>query len=354
MKNAVEDVAVRKARLKEVMKTFNTKKNGTLIKFGNEEAPREQLSWGLKGFNEFTGGLRRGNWTIAYGSKSVGKTTLVLQAIAHNQILGLVCCYIDMERTFDVTRAIALGVNMDELILITEADTAEQVMDVIIKASKEKVIDIFVVDSVQALSPEGEQFTKKRKDGSGGTDKKMSDDTIALLPRKLSEFFRRCAGPLYKANAVGILIGQVRTGGIGSFFVHDEMTGGQALKFYNVSTIAMRPGQGADAPTRTEEIEVTEYEDDDEGEPQAVVKKKKIKVKIGHCVVCKLEKTKITGSKPEGSQMSVPFLFESGFETLSTSTPITVKPDMLDKVEAKLNKKLKKDKKDEKADSNNS
>ena len=52
---------------------------------------------------------------------------------------------------------------------------------------KNKAIDLIIVDSIQGLSPKGEQETKK------GIAKSLEDDTMALLARKLSQFFRMSA-----------------------------------------------------------------------------------------------------------------------------------------------------------------
>jgi len=310
----------RKAKLKEVMKDINKTMGFSLIKMGDEEKPKEKLSWGISELDSFTGGIVKGNFNIIYGSQSVGKSTLAYHLVASTQKAGLACCYIDMERSFSVERAVQFGVDLENLILITSAETAEQAMDAVIKLTREEVIDLIIIDSIQAMSAEGEQVTKQ------GKERSISDDTMALLARKLSQFFRICASSVYKANCAVLMIGQVRKE-LGSFIVRDGLSGGCALQHWAVMIMHMRQGQGADAPV--EKVK-TEYEDTD-----GKIHKETKEVKLGHDTVFKIEKTKVSGGKPEGSDIHIPFYFKTGF----IETPVAVTPVA---VEEKKNKRKKK------------
>jgi RecA/RadA recombinase len=44
---------------------------------------------------------------------------------------------------------------------------------------------LIILDSIQGLSPHGEQY-----EGKADKEKSVEDDTMALLARKLSQFFR--------------------------------------------------------------------------------------------------------------------------------------------------------------------
>jgi len=284
----------KKAKLLAAMKAINKKMGGSVLKFGSEEPPKTSFEWPVPELNSFCKALVRGNFSVLWGGNSVGKSTLAYQTIAHNQKQGFTCCLIDAEHNFNVDRAKEFDINLDELVLIEEIDTAEDGMDIIIQLCKDKVIDLFVVDSVQAMSPEGEQQTKKE------VTKSIADDEMAMLARKLSKFFRVCATPLYKANAHLLLIGQVRKG-LGSFIVQDSLSGGEAQNHWATAIINMRRGQKADAPTRKEKVEM------DDGTTETIT------VPLGHDCVFKINKTKVSNSKPENSDIHMPFYFSTGF-----------------------------------------
>lgn len=279
-------------KAKEAMKLVNKKFGVNSIKFASDEPPKTSFDWCNEELNNFCKSLVRGNFSVLWGGNSVGKSTLAYQTIANLQKKGYVCCLIDTEHNFNVDRSKELGIDLSSLLLITETDTAEAGMDIIITLCKEKAVDLFVIDSVQAMSPEAEQQTKK------GAEKSIADDEMALLARKLAKFFKVCATPLYKANAHCMLIGQVRKG-LGSFIVTDSLSGGEAQGHWAAAILQMRKGQGADAPS----IKVKEEVEDENGKIHKTTKE----VKIGHDCVFKINKTKVTDSKPETSELHIPF-----------------------------------------------
>jgi RecA/RadA recombinase len=286
------------AKVIEAMKTLNKRFGDKSVKFAKDEPPKDSLEWPVPELNAFCKSLVKGNFSVLWGSNSVGKSTLAYQTIAHNQKIGKVCCLIDSEHNFNKDRAKELGIDLDSLLLIEEADTAEEGMDMIIELCKSKTVDLFIVDSVQAMSPEGEQVTKKDK------IKSIADDEMAQIARKLSKFFRVCATPLYKANAHCLLIGQVRKN-LGGFVVLDTLSGGEAQNHWATAIIHMRQGQGADAPSEKVKIDV---EDD-----QGTIHKETVEIKLGHATVFKINKTKVSGSKPKDSTLNIPFWFNTGF-----------------------------------------
>lgn len=283
------------AKLKEI-----SKKIGVEIRFASEEGEIEYYSVGVEAIDKFTGGgLVKGRFTVIYGSKSSGKSTLSYNAIASLQRQNLRCAIIDMEHSFDKNRATSLGIDTSKLILIEECETAEQAMDMVIALAQAKIVDFIVIDSVQAMSPKGEQESKK------GVAKSVEDDTQALLARKLGQFFRMCATPLYKANMGALLIGQVRTMGIGSYIVKDGLSGGKALEHYPWEIIYVRKGQKADAP-------VEKYKEVFEDPDGKIHKETKERI-LGFDCVLKMEKTKASASVRENEEVHVPFYFETGF-----------------------------------------
>jgi RecA/RadA recombinase len=282
-------------RLRKLINETNRDAKRVVIKFANEEAEVERIPFGIKEIDELTGGLACKRFNIVWGGKGVGKTTLSYYAMREAQKLGKVCAFIDAERTFDAQRAKECGVNVEEVVLINEFDCAEQFMDTLIAMLNEKAVDFIIIDSIQAFSPKAEQESKK------GKIKSVEDDSLALLARKLSQFFRMCANKVYQANACILLIGQTRTA-LGGYVTFDQLSGGNALGHWSSLTLAMRRGAKADAPTK----KVVSKDADG-------IKTTETKV-IGFMCNFKLEKRKVS-SQVEGSEVNVPFLFEEGFKS---------------------------------------
>ena len=290
----------RNTALHNVMREINKKLGNDAIKLAKDEKIKDRISFGVESIDNFTGnGTVRGNFCIIYGGDSTGKTSLAYSQIATNQKKGLVCAYFDLEHSFDVTRAKNFGIDLNKLVLIEKLSTAEQAMNILIRLCKEKVIDYAVIDSIQAMSPKGQQENKK------GAEKSVEDDNIALLARKMSQFLVMSKDTVYVSNVGVLMIGQVRTGGIGSFVTTSALTGGLAQKHYSLMTLFMRKGQKADAPR---EKYITETVDND-GKTH---KRTKERI-IGFDCVVKVIKKKIINCQNEGSELHLPFYFETGF-----------------------------------------
>ena len=285
----VSIAAARKDKLNNVLRELN--KSGTAkIDFANNVQEKERLSFGYDCIDELTGGgLIRGNTTVIWGSKGSGKTTIAYKTIASAQKAGKVAAYIDVERAYDASWAKKFNVDTENLIYIT-CTTAEEVLDTVIKLCKEKVVDLIVLDSIQGMSPHGEQY-----EGKAEKERSVEDDSMALLARKLSQFFRMATAYISEAQCALLLIGQARMD-LGSFIKMETLSGGHALMHNSRLILRVRRGQGADAPT--EKIEV-------EG--------KKESHKIGFDLVIKVEKSQIQNCT-EGNELHVPFLFATGID----------------------------------------
>lgn len=320
----------RRKKLLETLKGFNKNQNNEILSFGNEAEDKEVIPTGVATFDKFIGGgTKRGTFTVVYGGQSVGKSTLVLQAISNAQKNGLICCYIDLEHTFDKNRAIDLGIDLKELVLAEKCENAEQALEIIRTLCKQKVVDLVVVDSIQAMSPKNEQENK-------GKERELASKEIAELARTLSKFFRVVAPDVFNAQASVIMIGQVRIAGIGSFYTHADMTGGEALKHWASTRCFIRRGQRSDAPV----TKYKEYFIDPDGKVRFSTKKEE----IGFDSVIKLEKTKSSQSQSEGSEIHLPFVFEKGFVDIVEdieNIPIKIDPMMNDEQTKQIEDYLK-------------
>jgi len=277
----------KKTALNEVLRGINKKFGKDSIKSGKDLKNIEKISSGVDAINKLLGGgFPYGYFTTLWGSPGSGKTTIAYYLTAVAQKLGKTPFYIALE-PFDSERAIKMGVDVDKL-MIASFPIAENSLDTIIEVARKKVVDVIILDSIHSLSPKGEQQEKS------GKEKSMEDDTMALLARKLSQFFRIAVSPVKKGNVAILLIGQTRTS-IG-FIALDKLTGGNALKHYSKLVLHIRRGQKVDAPMH-------KYKEDGKSKSK----------QIGFDVVIKIDQTQISGTKPEMTTIHLPYYFESGF-----------------------------------------
>ncbi|MBQ4280930.1 MAG: recombinase RecA, partial [Spirochaetales bacterium] len=166
------------------------------------------------------GGYPRGRVIEIYGPESSGKTTLALHAVAEAQKAGGIAAFIDAEHALDPTYAKKLGVNTDEL-WISQPDSGEQALEVAESLVRSGAVDIIIVDSVAALTPQAE------------IEGDMGDSHMGLQARLMSQALRKLTAILAKSKTTIIFINQIRMK-IGVMFGNPETTtGGNALKFYS-------------------------------------------------------------------------------------------------------------------------
>ncbi len=173
------------------------------------------------------GGYPRGRIIEMYGPESSGKTTLALHAIAEAQKLGGIAAFVDAEHALDPQYAKNLGVNIDDLWL-SQPDSGEQALQITEQLVRSGAVDIIVVDSVAALTPQKE------------IEGEMGDAVMGMQARLMSQALRKLTAIIGKSNCIVIFINQIRMK-IGVMFGNPETTtGGQALKFYTSVRLEIR------------------------------------------------------------------------------------------------------------------
>ena len=285
----------RKEKLNIVLREINKANKEIVLTYASSLEAKGRLSFGYKCLDKLTGGgFPCGSYTTIWGSKGAGKTTIAYKAIATAQKQGKIVTYINVERSYDPEWAKKFEVDTDSLVVV-ECQTAEQVLDTVIKLCKEKVVDLIVLDSIQGLSPKGEQYK-----GKADKQKSIEDDTMALLARKLSQFFRMATPHVANAKCAVLLIGQARMD-LGSFIKMETLSGGHALLHNSRLILRVRRGQKADAPFEKRETdELTEKG-----------KKVKEKIQLGFDLVIHVNKSQIQNCI-EGTEIHVPFYYEKG------------------------------------------
>ena len=178
------------------------------------------------------GGLPRGRIVEVFGPEGSGKTTLALHAIAEAQKAGGVAAFIDAEHALDPRLAAALGVQIESLYL-SQPDSGEQALFILETLVRSGAVDIVVVDSVAALTPQAE------------IDGTIGESQVGLQARLMSYGLRRLTASIARSNCVVVFINQLRatipTGY--SKGPTETTTGGRALKFYTSVRIEVRRGK---------------------------------------------------------------------------------------------------------------
>ena len=165
------------------------------------------------------GGLPRGRIVEVYGQESSGKTTLALHVVANAQKAGGMAAFVDAEHALDPSYARKIGVNLDDL-LVSQPNSGEEALTITEQLVKSGALDVVVVDSVAALTPQAE------------IDGNMGDSHMGLQARLMSQAMRKLTSVIAQTKTLCIFTNQVREK-IGVMFGNPETTpGGKALKFY--------------------------------------------------------------------------------------------------------------------------
>ena len=165
------------------------------------------------------GGLPRGRIVECYGHESSGKTTLALHVVANAQKAGGTAAFIDAEHALDPTYAKRIGVDLESLV-VSQPNSGEEALTICEQLVRSGAVDVVVVDSVAALTPQAE------------IDGDMGDAHVGLQARLMSQAMRKLTSTLAQTKTLCIFTNQVREK-IGVMFGNPETTpGGKALKFY--------------------------------------------------------------------------------------------------------------------------
>lgn len=235
------------------------------------------------------GGYPRGRIVEIYGPESSGKTTLALHVIAEAQRLGGIAAFIDAEHALDPIYAKNLGVNIDEL-WVSQPDNGEQALEIAESLVRSGAVDVIVVDSVAALTPQAE------------IEGDMGDAHVGLQARLMSQALRKLTATIGKSKTILVFINQIRMK-IGVMFGNPETTtGGNALKFY--------------ASVR---LEVRKIETIDKGADEDA---------IGNKVRVKVVKNKVA---PPFRKVELEIMFGKGVSRLGSLIDAAVKYNVVDK-----------------------
>ncbi len=218
----VKEEVEKKDAFEEKLKLMNTKYgSGTIIRGDIIPEIKEIVSTGsfcLDVANNL-GGNPVGKLIEIFGPESSGKSTLMLHAIANFQTLEGEVVLIDYEHSFDKSYAIALGVNVDKLIVINPdcSEDGYNIAEELIKTGKVRLV---LIDSHTAGVP------KSVLDALVGETKISPDARVNSIALKKIK-------PLLLPNRCTMIASaQLRTA-IGDYGTPEKPTGGAAYRFYS-------------------------------------------------------------------------------------------------------------------------
>ena len=213
--------------LAKIEKDFD---KGAIMRLGETEIPKvEAIYTGCLTLDVALGigGIPKGRIIEIYGPESSGKTTVALHCVAEVQKEGGTAAFVDAEHALDPVYASKLGVNLDDL-YISQPDSGEQALEITETLIRSGAIDIIVIDSVAALTPQAE------------LDGDMGDSHVGMQARLMSQALRKITAASSKSKCTIIFINQLREK-IGVMYGNPETTtGGKALKFYSSVRIEIR------------------------------------------------------------------------------------------------------------------
>lgn len=216
-----------KAALAQIEKNFG---KGAIMRMGDTNIQQvEAIPTGCLTLDVALGigGIPKGRIVEIYGPESSGKTTVALHCVAETQKAGGTAAFIDAEHALDPVYASKLGVQLENL-YISQPDNGEQALDIADMLVRSGAIDLIVVDSVAALTPQAE------------IDGDMGDSHVGLQARLMSQALRKLTAITSKSKTTIIFINQLREK-VGVMYGNPETTtGGKALKFYATVRIDIR------------------------------------------------------------------------------------------------------------------
>lgn len=213
------------------------------------------------------GGIGKGRTTAIYGNFSAGKTMLALQSIGMWQKMGLVCAFVDVEGTYEPEFAKKLGVNNDELIIIS-SKSSNKISDSIAPLLRAE-IDVIVIDSISAIVPA--VFTDERTGDLVDADRRKQIGAHAKAIKTVIS----CIDYENISTAV-VLLSQTTTK-IEQTYVKQVPHGGNALGFSS-STMIKLTSSNTDAQQKKGLVDFGDY---------------KMELPIGRTVSAHVEKNKI-------------------------------------------------------------
>lgn len=227
-----------KREIDEVLKLIARKKGDSYVKTGSEILQPYRIPTGIFSLDmALCGGIFVGKQNMFLGMRSSGKTTAAFKTIANAQRMfpNQQAVLVQPEDTYDPVWAEKLGVNVDDLLVITP-ETGEEAVDMIQGVMNAEDISLMVLDSVGALIP------MKERDSSA------EDAHVGIHAKLVTTMVRRVSSALTRAaqrnhNLTALYINQYRAG-IGKWAPPGQeatsIPGGKALDHFTALQVVFK------------------------------------------------------------------------------------------------------------------
>lgn len=193
--------------------------------------PSPKLNWQLYG------GLPMERITEIAGEDGSGKTTTALGFCGEAQKMfpGKRALFIDAEHTLDLKWAEKLGVDVEDLLIMSpETQSAEDIFDYIKELVQTEELSVIVLDSLPSLTPDNQ------------IGKSTGDKTYGGISLPLTKFCRDVIKLLKKHKTSLFLINQVRED-MDNPYNRFRTPGGKALRHYGALRLFAKKGSMLDS-----------------------------------------------------------------------------------------------------------
>jgi recombination protein RecA len=170
------------------------------------------------------GGVPCGRVTMIYGKESSGKSSLLYSIIAEAQRDGSKAGLVVSESDFDPAYASLLGVNLGAL-FVAAPESLNEGIDLAEAMIRSDEFSVVGFDSLAAGATAAE------------IERSAMKDEVASAAKVVNKFMRKvCSGlnakPHERPNQTAVvMINQLRTGGLGSFYSYDTTPSGRGQKY---------------------------------------------------------------------------------------------------------------------------
>lgn len=221
-------MAKKQQSLDDIIKSVNKSAGANIVGYGIPRREYVRIPFTSPRMNYCTyGGIPTGRLIEFYGEEHGGKTTTALDIVGNYQQMQASeekpkkVAWFDAENTLDVLWASKLGVDVDNLILLSpEEESAEDILQIIIDMLETGEVGLVVLDSIAAMTSAQE------------LEKDVADKTYAGISQPLTRFGKEAVMLCKKHNATVIGINQVRDD-LGAMYAGAIKTpGGRAWKHF--------------------------------------------------------------------------------------------------------------------------
>lgn len=209
--------------------------------------PRNCIHSGLFMLDLITsGGYRKGRLYTILAHSGQGKSTLVQEAIAAAQIQGVRIFHFDIEHSSTRQYMTRQGILMDDTYRLDDGSRGYYYLDPETGEEFYRMAGRMLQALPKDTDPETPPKTLVIVDSYEAFDSEAINDEknpIGVYARMHSTWQKRLRRQVRRSGAVLVATNQLRTSGIGSFFVDaEDDAGGYALKFYSDCRVFVRMG----------------------------------------------------------------------------------------------------------------